>query len=173
MNKFSSATVILLLSAYSIYGQISTREAPVSSQTNVPELRSSTKTVKSFAPLDMLKIEQEDKADEAKRLSPRYGYCHMVDYALENSGEWTNLPDGSKLWRLEIACSGALSINLLYDQFWLPEGAKFWIYGNDRKQSIGAFTSANNNGDRNNVLGFATALVYGDRIALEYFLHED
>jgi hypothetical protein len=29
--------------------------------------------------------------------------------------------------------------NLLYDKFWLSDGAKFFIYSEDKKQHIGAF----------------------------------
>jgi hypothetical protein len=71
---------------------------------------------------------------------------------------------------LEIYCPDALSVNLLYDKFWLPDGAKFFIYSNDKKHTIGAFTSVNNKGSKDNLRGFATGLVYGDKITLEYFL---
>jgi plasmid maintenance system killer protein len=60
--------------------------------------------------------------------------------------------------------------NLLYDQFWLPEGAKFFIYSNDRQYSIGAFTSANNKGERGDIQGFATELIHSNHIILEYYL---
>jgi hypothetical protein len=39
--------------------------------------------------------------------------------------------------------------------------------------SIGAFTSANNKSDAENVQGFATGLIYGDRVVLEYYLPEN
>jgi hypothetical protein len=55
----------------------------------------------------------------------------------------------------------------------MPDGAKFFVYSNDRRHSIGAFTSANNNGDKNNIQGFATGLVYGDQVTLEYYLPTD
>jgi len=96
-----------------------------------------------------------------------------VNFNLDNSGEWTVLPNGDKIWRLVVSCKGALSINLLYDKFYIPEGAKFWVYSNDRKHSIGAFTSANNNGDRNDIQGFATGLIYGDQVTLEYWLPKE
>ena len=47
-------TLITLLLSYSIYGQISTREEPVSFRTNAPALEKSAKTEKSFASLDTL-----------------------------------------------------------------------------------------------------------------------
>jgi len=118
----------------------------------------------------MKKIEQEDKEDEENGIPPRFGYPHKVNYNLDNSGEWVVLPNGDKLWRLAISCQNALSINLLYDKFWLPDGAKFFVYSNDRKQTIGAMTSINNKGDKSNIQGFATGLVYGENTTLEYYL---
>jgi hypothetical protein len=153
-----------------MYGQISTREEPISFYTDVPVLELNEKTHKVMPPLDMSLIEQEDAEDEVNGMPPRFGYKHEVNYNLENSGEWINLPDGGRIWRLSILCPEALSINLLYDKFWLPGGAKFFIYSNDHRYSIGAFSSANNKGDSENIQGFATGLVYGNRITLEYYL---
>ncbi|MDR2425074.1 MAG: hypothetical protein LBD59_10195, partial [Prevotellaceae bacterium] len=64
--------------------------------------------------LNMALIYQEDESDEANGLPPRFGYSHPVNYDLTNSGEWTTLANGDKIWRLNIECAGALSINLLY-----------------------------------------------------------
>jgi len=174
MKKYIISSIILLLTSWSIYGQISTKEEPVSfSRANVPALRTSDKTQKVQPSFDMRKIEQEDREDEANGIPPRFGYIHEVNYNLENSGEWTDLPDGDKIWRLTISCPDALSINLLYDKFWLPDGAKFFVYSNDRRHSIGAFTSVNNKGSSDDVQGFATGLVYGDQVTLEYYLPKD
>ncbi|MDR2145632.1 MAG: hypothetical protein LBE91_04120 [Tannerella sp.] len=172
MKKIIFLTIISVFSS-GIYCQNSTQEQPVSFRTTVSALRTSEMSVKTFASLDIKKIEQEDIEDEANGRSPRFGFKHAVNYNLDNSGEWTVMPAGDKIWRLVISCKGALSINLLYDKFYLPEGAKFWIYSNDRKHSIGAFTSLNNNGDRNDIQGFATGLVYGDQVTLEYWLPKE
>jgi V8-like Glu-specific endopeptidase len=156
-----------------VYSQISTDEEPISFRTNIPTLRGDKNTLKTLPSLDMERINEEDRADEANGIPPRFGYRHEVNYNLENSGEWVDLPDGDKIWRLVIYASDALSINLLYDKFWLPDGAKFFIYSNDRKHYIGAFTSVNNKGSRDDKQGFATGLVYGNQITLEYFLPKE
>jgi hypothetical protein len=164
-------TLFFIISKIDGYGQISTEERPVSfSFDNNIVIQSNIKKVKSLPSFDMLKIIREDKEDEHSGVPPRFGYKHKVNYNLDNSGIWTTLPNGDKIWQLEIYSQGALSINLLYDKFWLPEGAKFFIYSSNKKHSIGAFTSVNNKGDRKNVQGFATGLVYSDRVILEYYL---
>lgn len=62
---------------------------------------------------------------------------------------------------------------MLYNKFWIPEQAKFFVYSNDRKHSIGAITSANNKGNKSKPQGFATGLVYGSQITLEYYLPKE
>jgi len=63
--------------------------------------------------------------------------------------------------------------NLLYDQFWLPEGAKLFLYTDNQTHSIGAFTSRNNKGGRDDLQGFATGLLYGETIVIEYYLPKE
>lgn len=119
--------------------------------------------------LDMEKIEKEDIEDEKYDMPPRFGYQHKVDYNLSNSGIWHNLPNGDKLWQLNVVCPNALSVSFCYNKFWIPEGGKFFVYSKDKKSSIGAFTSKNNKGDKEHVRGFATGLVYSSDVVLEYY----
>jgi len=172
MRKSVFTSIVFLFFGCFAYGQISTSEEPISFRTDVPTLRASEKTQIILPSLDMEKIQQEDKEDEANGMPPRFGYIHDVSLNLENSGEWTVLSDGSRIWRLTLHCPNALSVNLLYNKFWLPDDTKFFIYSNDRRHSIGAFTSLNNKGSRNDIQGFATGLVYGDQVTLEYYLPE-
>jgi len=162
--------LLFIVSSYVAYGQISTEEEPISFRRSIPVLKTGETTYKILPPIDINKLETEDIEDAEKGFPPRFGYRHEVNYNLDNSGEWTILSDSSKIWRLSISCSGALSINLLYDKFWIPNGAKFFVYSNDRKYSIGAFTSENNKGKKDNIRGFATDLIYSDQITLEYYL---
>ena len=155
---------------FSANAQISTDEEPVSfREGKIPSRFSVSQDIRTMPALDMNRIEQEDAKDEANGLPPRFGYPHEVSLNLENSGRWQELSNGDRLWQLTIRCPQALSINLLYDRFWLPEGGKFFVYTTDRKHSIGAFTSINNKGGRDNVQGFATGLLYGDEVTLEYY----
>ncbi len=107
----------------------------------------------------------QDAAAEGKDVPLRFGYPFDVDYTLDNSGTWETLPDGARLWRLKIESPGAYSINLVYRAFWLPAGAKFFIYTPDRSYVIGAFTERNNK----DYGEFATAPVPGDACILEYY----
>ncbi len=95
----------------------------------------------------------------------RYGNIFDVSYSLNNSGTWEILDDGSKLWRLEIQSKGAFSIGVEYDYFHLPEGAEFYVYNKNHENVFGAYSHLNNQED----YLFATPLVKGDIIILEYY----
>jgi hypothetical protein len=159
----------LVLSGLKLQAQISTEELPVSFSFKENTLQFDIETARSFPRLDMEAIYKEDREREDKNLPPRFGYRHPVHFTLNNSGQWTTTPNGDRLWKLDIYCPEALSVNLLYDKFHLPERAKFFVYSSDKKHSIGAFTSINNKGTKENPQGFATGLVYGDKITLEYY----
>ncbi len=115
--------------------------------------------------IDLRKLQAEDAEEELAGIPPRFGMPLEVNLNMDNSGQWENLPNGGRLWRLSIEAPGAKSINLLYNDFYLPRGAVIYIYSADRKHLIGGFTAANNKSDRI----FATGLVYGDHVILEYY----
>jgi len=172
---YPALTVLLsyVLTVSVSYGQISTCEKPVSFTREIPAMRINEKSQKIMPFLDMNKIEMEDAEDNLNGVPPRFGFPHETEFTLENSGEWIELPEGDKIWRLQIYCPNATSINLLYDRFWLPEGAKFFIYSNNHREQLGAFTSKNNKGKKEDMRGFATGLILGNNITLEYYLPKE
>ena len=95
----------------------------------------------------------------------RFGELFNVNINMITQGRWDVLPDGSKLCRLKIVSAGAWSIYFHYDDFWLPPQATFYIYSKNRAMTIGAFTELNNRSNSK----FATQLVNGDTIVLEYY----
>ena len=106
----------------------------------------------------------EDALEDEKGIPIRFGFPHPVNLSLNNSGTWETLPDGSRLWRLNIYSPNATTINLIYNDFWLPKNSEFFIYNESKIELIGAFTQLNNNVDGQ----FATGLVRGESIFLEY-----
>jgi PKD repeat protein len=96
---------------------------------------------------------------------PRVAVILPVNYTMENSGQWTTLPSGEKIWQLKIKVPSAIALSLLYDNFYLPEGSKLFIYSSNKQHILGAYTCSNNpkNGPQ-----FATEFVAGDELVLEY-----
>lgn len=114
---------------------------------------------------DLAAIQAEDAINDASKDSPwRFGYKYDTDITPQNDGEWTDLRSG-RLWRVGIECEGAMTINLLLENFNLPAGARLYLFDADKTNRVGAYTSRNNRGD--GLLG--TELVHGDKIIVEYF----
>ncbi|MCL2073504.1 MAG: trypsin-like peptidase domain-containing protein [Marinilabiliaceae bacterium] len=152
-----------------IKAQLSTEEIPYSWRSGNEILISEIPEV-LLPNLDMETINKEDLANEGLSIPYRFGFSHDVVLSLSNSGFWQKTKDGGRLWNLRIYSPDALSLNLLYDKFWLPDSAKFFIYSEDMKQHIGAFTSENNKGDNEkNITGFATGFLFTNSIVLEYY----
>ena len=119
---------------------------------------------------DMETIIKEDIEKEKESDVPlRFAVGIKVNFTPENSGVWQNLADGSKIWRLKVNAPGALSTNTRYGKFWLPDGAKFFVYSEDTRQSIGAIISEFLEERRGEPNEFATALVYGENVVYEYY----
>ena len=172
MKHFKTIILLVLLCQFTnANAQLSTNEKPIcfNSRRDLTVISKSAVPVATMPQLDMIKIKKEDKEDEEYDIPPRFGYSHKVNYDLNNSGTWYELPNGDKIWQLDVICPNALSVNFCYDKFWIPEGGKLFIYSKDKKHSIGAFTSRNNKGNRESIRGFATGLVYGSEVVMEYY----
>ncbi|MCL2182405.1 MAG: serine protease [Chitinispirillia bacterium] len=159
--------LLLLLLYVHVSAQLSTNEFPISFKYNF-----SKETVPTIVmpTVDTVKLKEEDTQEVHFGLPPRFGFMHTTNLNLTKEGKWHVLENGDKLWQLAIVCPDALTINLLYDKFWLPPGAKFFIYSQDKKHHIGAFTEINNKGTKDKIQGFATGLIRGNAVMLEYYL---
>lgn len=121
--------------------------------------------VVDFPALDHDQLIAEDEARYASGVKGpfRFGYEHPVHLTLENSGSWFIMPNGDRVWRLMLHCPGALSINLQWSEYVVPEGARMFIY-NEAGEVRGGFTAWSNPGHTS----FGTAPLGGDRITVEY-----
>ncbi|MFW5708253.1 MAG: trypsin-like peptidase domain-containing protein, partial [Bacteroidota bacterium] len=121
--------------------------------------------VEVMSDFDLEALKKEDALyDEQPGMPWRFGNNFDVNLNPENSGTWYELEDGSRLWRLAITSKGALTINLGFDKYKLPDGAELYVYTPGGKNIQGAFTSYNNQQDG----FFATAPIEGDAVIIEY-----
>ena len=94
----------------------------------------------------------------------RFAYKFMTDYRPENSGVRFTLPDGTKVWRLGIRSEGALSLNVMFSEYHLPEDARVFLYNNDQSEVLGSFNHLNNS--ERSILPVAP--IQGDELIIEY-----
>ena len=152
---------ITILSIFSfIICQDSKGGIPISIQNN---LKLDTKKI-TMSKIDVISLLEEDQ-NRPPATPFRYGYKFDVDISLNNNGEWLDLKNGDRIWRLSISSDAAYAISLEYDSFYLPEESLFYVYNEDGTIIFGGYSSDNNQSD----MLFSTPLIPGDLIYLEYF----
>jgi hypothetical protein len=163
ISKFFAITFLLTLFIWqaSLFAQLSEGGIPYSFNNN---LRNPVVSIE-MPPIDKDKLLAEDALDEKNGIPFRFGYPIEVNLDIKRDGTFELLPNGDKLWSLRITAPGATSINLNYNDFWIPEGSKLFLFNDDKSEWIGAFTKRNNkeNGE------FATGILRGDGVTLEYY----
>lgn len=115
---------------------------------------------------DLAKLQAEDALNDKDKAKPwRYGFEFLVDHNLQNSGNWTTLANGDRVWRIRYSSAGAQTLNFLFSDFYMPKGGKVYLYNNDRTDLLGAYDEQQNNEKRE----LGTWLVTGSDIWIEYF----
>ena len=95
----------------------------------------------------------------------RFGEKSEADLGPDNSGIWSILDNGDRIWNLGIRSVGAFSLNLVFSQYDLPPGARVFIYSEDKSEFIGGFDHRNNKAHGS----LATSLFRGESVIIEYF----
>ena len=117
-------------------------------------------------PLDLSGIQEEDIINDADKSLPwRYGVTRPIILDFQNSGEWTVLPDGGKIWQVGIRSAEAINVSVNFNEFYLPTGARLHIYNEDRSEVSKTYSQEHNRSS--NQLG--TWFVTGDVIWVEYY----
>lgn len=161
MKKFNYLLMLIgILISGSLLAQISEGGTPPSIKY---QIKADNVDKITLAKPDLRKEMMEDVS--ADKGAYRVGKMLTVDLSMENSGTWTELPDGGKIWRLKIHVDEAKALSVYYKDFYLPKGSKLFLYNSNQKQIIGAFTSFNNpeNGE------FSTEMIQGEELTLEYY----
>ncbi len=162
LNIFSVFIALLVCNVENVHAQLSYGGAPYSGEIKYPK----QKYVKMLRP-DQNEVQQIMEYQPIDKNEPfQFAYPFGVDLNPSNSGEWNNLPNGDRIWRIGIESEGAFSLNLIFDQFEIPEGARVFIYDPQKTWILGAFTHRNNKAS--GIL--ATQPVPGDRLMVEYYV---
>lgn len=148
------------------FSQESGRELPYSWEHDV---RSTIETVR-LPVLDLATVIAEDEINDRDKSQPwRYGITRPLTLDLQNTGTWTDLPNGARLWQIAINSPSAINISLNYDNFFLPGGAKLHMYNIDRSDISKTYTKNENR--ENNLLG--SWFIEGETIIIEYYEPDD
>lgn len=108
----------------------------------------------------------EDASKDGKGLGPwRFGYVHAINLNVNNAGQWFDLPNGGKLWLMQIHCENALTVNLTFGNSRIPEGNQLFVYDINRQFVLGKFEA------KHLVEGALGAeLIDGTNVIVEYYV---
>lgn len=114
---------------------------------------------------DLDSVMQEDQLNEGN-MQRSYRFAHKFFTKIEKRKNvaLTVLPDGTKVWQINIRSKGAYSINVLLTDFELPPGGKLFVYSEDHAHVIGSFDYRNNSPEK--ILPIQP--VAGESIIIEY-----
>ena len=105
--------------------------------------------------------------EDRNRPTPfRYAVFEDVYINLKIEGRKDILSDRSgTIWRFKIESDSAWSIQVILRKFFIPIGAKLFVYNENMSQIAGAFTSNNMQEDST----FVIADIIGNTVIIEYF----
>jgi lysyl endopeptidase len=119
-----------------------------------------------FAQPDIASLQQEDAATDHLGIAPwRFGFNHYTNLNTSNTGTWTVLPNGGRIWLLKVECQGALTVNLTFEQTEIPDGNQLYVYNTSKDFILGAFNQSHLYEGQ-----LGTELVPGQTAIIEYYV---
>ena len=94
--------------------------------------------VKEMPPFDLEKMRKEDEELENEDVPFRFGKGFDVAYSFSD-GKWEDV-EGGRLWTISFKSKKALSLNYIFEDFYLPEGASLYIESQDETILYGPVT---------------------------------
>ena len=95
--------------------------------------------VKTMPSFDLEKMRKEDAEMEGEDVPFRFGKGFDVNYSFDD-GQWENV-EGGRLWTISFKSEKALSLNYVFGNFYLPEGASLYIENQNETVLYGPVTS--------------------------------
>lgn len=161
--KTKLLTYLLVLLCWQLSAQLSEGGTPFALTQQGKDVSIMEKIPVIDMPLvDVESYKREDELTKGEAKPFRFGVEIPVEIGF-NDGIWQTLANGDRIWSVSIVSPNALSINLIFNKYKVPKGAKLFIY-NKEGHALGAFTDQNNSKDGI----FATELLQGDFVTIEY-----
>jgi lysyl endopeptidase len=160
--------ILILLSVLQVaYGQVETKFFPKGDASDqvkpIKDYPKANKTMK-LSSFDVQKLIDEDKLNQNMDRPFRFGKGFDIGTTLAD-GEWSNLGE-ARLWSMGFQSNGAYSINFVFDQLFLSDGAKLYVTNASGTMLYGPVTSKQNT--KNGY--FLTDLIQGDNVTI--YLYE-
>lgn len=119
-----------------------------------------------LSPLDIEGIAIQDSINDLDKTLPwRYGIERSIILDFENTGTWTELSNGDKIWQIAIQSPEALNISVNFDEFHLPVGTTLHLFNEDHTDISKTYTKIHNRPNDQ----LASWFVEGNTITVEYY----
>lgn len=124
-------------------------------------------TLIELPPLDLTAIHAEDSINDLDKSQPwRYGIQRPLQLDLNEDGVWTTLPNNrGRIWQVAIKSTDAINISVNFDDFYIPPGARLFLFNEDRTETSKAYTAQNNRSNKQ----LGSWYVNDDIIWVEYY----
>ncbi|MCT8338827.1 T9SS type A sorting domain-containing protein [Flavobacteriaceae bacterium TK19130] len=127
-------------------------------------------SVFNLPPIDLQEVYEEDLINDRDKTIPwRYGIVRDIEVNVTEVGSETILDNGDKVYRLAITSPNAENISVNFDDFFIPEGGKLFLYNEDNSELLLPLSSDQNRTNR--TLG--SWFLNGETIYVEYVQTED
>jgi hypothetical protein len=171
MNKILIILSLVVLINVDGTSQISEGGTPYSLQNEV--LNASGRSAFKTTDLTLSEVSNEFQLNRSKKLMEECETCRRDYYGtgidvrinLIKDGSFQDLGENGKIWLTTISSKNAFGMQFYFNRYKLPDGAKLFLYNEDKSMILGAFTSRNNHEDGK----FATQVISGQKIVIEYF----
>ena len=135
-------------------------------RTSETVLKSMNIDKRTFNTPDLLVLKAEDDINDIEKTGPwRFGHNNYTNLNLDNSGTWTDLANGGKIWQIALTCEEALTVNLTFENVLIPEGNELYVFSPKKDFILGRFKQSHT---YNGELG--TELVPGSTALVEYYV---
>lgn len=164
VNKFILSALALSLTGSIANAQLSQGGLPISLQ--ITNTSNNYVPKHSYANPDWAAYLKQSAAEEiTKGITAPYlaGLFTSTDVKFPESGSFTTLDNGQKVWKAQIEIIGAPAIGLYFDKYNLPKGVKVFVSNENGKQVLGAYTNENNDASNE----FAIEPVQGKLVNIE------
>jgi len=154
---------LLLLTRNFVSGQLSKGGLPLP----LPPYKKAVLSVERMPSVvnEMLRLQYQQEREKPGALKPfTFAHAFQVNISPLTHGTWLQAGNGTWIWLVSIRSEGALSLNLLFEQFRLPEYARLFIYTPGQDHILGAFTKENNSPEG----VFLVAPLPGDELTIQY-----
>ncbi len=131
-----------------------------------PQRISQTINEVQIAPPNIEQLQMEDIEVQSIGGQYRVGTLLPVKISPTTSGTWDILENEDRIWRVQITTPEAKALSLYFDDFFLPNGAKMFVYSSDKSELIGSFTEFNNHESKL----FATQSLLTNSLIIELYL---